>query len=365
MPALGSFALGAMLFAGGGLPDPGASAPVGPELAWEASLECPSAEWVRERVGAYLRRSPDFAGEFAFVAHVVPRGGEFELELRARVGDWEEHHRLRSHDCAELAETAAALVAITIDPLVAAEPAEPPRAPIEALAPVPIQRPRTRSVVREEPAAPVTSPAPRADAIEAPAPAPEPARAASEDEARTPPALQLLVIAEGGLAVGVFPELAPTVHGGLGVAARRPGARLGLDFTLAGGATLAGRFRDPEAAPVERGGDLLAWDLRVRPCLVPRWGRVDLRACLALGAGQMRGTGVGVSDPQLGTQPWLWSAAELGLAVALHPRLALTLDAGAGANLLRPEFRLQEPAASYVVPVIAGRARLGLELRMF
>jgi hypothetical protein len=203
--------------------------------------------------------------------------------------------------------------------------------------------------------------------------APERARdrgTSSSGEAR----LRGLLLADAGLALAVFPNPAPHVHAGVGLDRRKADARVGLRVELSGGAALAGRFRATDGR--ELGGDLMAWDLALRPCVVPRWGLVALRGCASVGAGQMRGRGVGVQNPQWVAQPWVWAGADLGVAVALHRRdatpraeAALFLDVGAGVNALRPNFMVLDasggPAVRYVVPLISGQGRLGVEVRFF
>jgi hypothetical protein len=350
-------------------------------IEWEVPLACPGADWLTSRVEAYLGRPLD-PGELeravdrGFAARVRASEGRFELELNTSEAS-AQRHRVSDHDCQRLAEVAASLLAIAIDPLALGSPVVP--------------------VEHSEPPIVVPPPAPRSEppvevapVIEAEPPRVEPDpvtweliplmedrprdRSPRERTEQGASHLRGLFLADAGLALGLFPDVAPQVHAGVGVERREPDARVGLRVELAGGAALAGRFRATDGR--ELGGDLIAWDLALRPCVVPRWGLVDLRGCAAVGAGQLRGRGIGVQNPQWIAQPWVWAGADLGLAVALRRRdakpraqAALFLDVGAGVNALRPNFVVLDasggPDVRYVLPLVSGHGRFGVEVNFF
>jgi hypothetical protein len=355
----------------------------GPETAvsaietslWEAPLGCPGADWLATRIEAYLGR-PLHPDE---LAGALERGlggrvrngndGRFELELDS--SDGSPRHRLADHDCQHLTDVAASLLAIAIDPLATGGPV----VPLEHSEPtIPVLRPTAAIEVAPTPSV----------VVETPRVAPEPetweltpvADSSSRDRIGDAPSGRLrgLLLADAGLAINVFPNLAPQVHAGVGFDVREADARVGLRVIVDGGAALAGRFRAADGR--ELGGDLIAWDVGLRPCVVPRWGLVDLHACAAAGAGQLRGRGVGVQNPQDVTQPWVWAGADVGVAVGLHrpqarPRVraALFVDVGAGINIVRPNFVILDAGGgtdvSYVMPLVSGRGRLGFELGFF
>jgi hypothetical protein len=340
-------------------------------IEWEAPLACPSREWLATRIEAYLGR-PLHADELArgLGGRVHSSSdGRFELELDGGEGAMQ-RHELVDHDCRHLTDVAASLLAIAIDPLAIGAPVVPleqsepsipvlrPAAPIEVAPPVVVEAPR---VVPESPAwelIPVAEPSTRSDRI------------GDGPSGR----LRGVLSADAGLALNVFPNLAPHVHAGLGFDLREVDARVGLRVIVDGGAAMAGRFRATDGRAL--GGDLIAWDVALRPCVIPRWGLVDLRACAAAGAGQLRGRGVGVQNPQVVAQPWVWAGADLGVAVGLHrpqarPRVraALFVDVGAGINVVRPNFVILDANGmsdvGYVMPLVSGRGRLGIELGFF
>ncbi|MFO7568062.1 MAG: hypothetical protein R6X02_35800 [Enhygromyxa sp.] len=347
-------------------------------LEWEAPLGCPGVDWLDARLEAYLGRPLAALERREALAQGLGgrvRSGEdgrFELELELG----EARHHLADHDCRRLADSAASVLAIAIDPLALGGPVVPLEEAEPAILVPPIEPP----VVDQGSLAPQ----PRSSV---PEPVTWELRAGTDEDGldqgrdrgpsgreRSFGRLRGLLAADAGLALGLFPNPAPQVHARVGFDLHEPDARLGLRVELDGGAALGGRFRASDGR--ELGGDLIAWDLALRPCAVPRWGRVDLRACAGAGAGQLRARGVGVVDPQQVAQPWVWAGADLGLAVALHrrdaqPRLAaaLVLDLGAGLNLLRPNFAVLDhsggPDIAYVMPIAFGRGRLGIELRFF
>jgi hypothetical protein len=336
-------------------------------LEWDAPLECPDERWVADRVGSYLGRP--LADEDAHVAaHVRPDAAGFVLDLATDAGGVRDRQRLEHHDCVALAEIAASLAAISIDPLALGPnadsvhgptPAWPPGVPLSVEVSPPIQV-GVPSTVVPEPPAPPAAPSPteqpqlfelyaNPDAVDVERPEPMPDR-------RT----RLSIGASAGLALALFPNPAPEVHANFGVSHGR--RRAGFRGELLGGAILAGRLRSSDG--VAR-GELLAWDLGLRPCGVPRWGIVELRVCGAIGAGQIRARGVNVEPALQRAHPWLWLSPELGLSVAVSSRVALFVDLGANFNVLRPTFSVSNPDAQFVTPIASARTRLGVELRFF
>lgn len=321
-----------------------------PALTWEAPLHCPSQSDTAAAIEHYLGRSLADADP-PTAMHVREASGGYRLELRTRAGT----HMIEGVDCGRLAQLAASVAAIAIDPLAEGPPIEPP------------------SLVRREPepiaiaGAELATTELAAPPIEVPPLPPEPEPATEHEwqlvegpndqpqpRVRRTSEVRGLLSASAGLGLNVFPRPAPGFEAGVGI------DRRALHLELGGGGWFAGSFRSSAG---EIGGDLRAWQASVRPCGVPRWKRIELRACGVLGAGQVRARGVGVLDPQVVRQPWVWVGAELGLAVVLHRRAALFLDVGAAANLLRPRFYTDAPASEYVMPIVAGRGRLGIEVR--
>lgn len=325
--------------------------PALPILTWEAPLHCPSQADTTAAIEHYLGRSL-LDQDPPTSMHVREAAGGYRLELRTRAGA----HVIEGSDCGRLAQLAASVAAIVIDPLADPPTLAPPSLVRHELEP---SVPAVAVVGDEAPAPPIPEPA-----LDPPKPEPEPVNSewqlveAGRDDGPSPyrrsNELRGLLTASAGLGLNVFPSPAPGFEAGLGL------DRGALHVEVGGGGWFAGRFRSSEG---DVGGDLSAWQVNARPCGVPRWRRIELRACGLLTAGQVHARGVGVVDPKLLRQPWVSLGAELGLAVVLHRNVALFLDLGAAANLLRPKFWTEAPRSEYMMPLISGRGRFGIEVR--
>jgi hypothetical protein len=345
-------------------------------LEWDAPLECPDQRWAVDRVEAYLGRPLADETEVHVVVHVRAQAAGFVLDLATDAGGVRDRQQLVHHDCTALVEIAASLAAISIDPLASGLRMDPVRGPVPAWAPAPPLNNEARSASASNPAPASVSPPP----IIAPpvAPAPPPALPLSEQplllelyadpdfregdrsQPNQPVRTQVSIGVSAGLALELFPNPAPEVHGNIGIS--RGGPRAAFRGELMGGAILAGRFRSADGLT---GGNLLAWDIGLRPCGVPRWGIVELRVCAAIGAGQIRARGVNVEPALQRAHPWLWLSPELGLAFEVWGRWALFVDLGANFNVYRPTFSISNPDAEFVTPVASARGRFGVELRFF
>lgn len=350
-------------------------------VEWEVPQECPDRSWLSARVEAYLGRALAPGDEARVYARIEARHGTFVLELDTEVdGARAQPQRLEHHDCTALAEQAASLAAITIDPLALTLPlSAPPRTHLERSPRPVVQRPTRRSPT-PTPLEPAQAPELAARPPE-PTPTPEPEPEPLPPEAPLLPfelgpleaidptqpsdtpavpgrAPRLVLAASGGLALNLFPNPAAQLGGGLG--ARWENARVDAQVLVEGEAMLAGRFRSTDG---EAGGDLLAWDVSLRPCAIPHWGIVELRTCAGVGAGQIRASSVGVANGVDRAHPWVWLAAQAGVAVQLQRNVAVVLDLAGRFSVLRPNFSVENPDASYLTPVAAGLGQLGLELR--
>lgn len=318
--------------------------PALPSLTWEAPLHCPSQTDTQDAIEHYLGRSladDDPPTDM----HVREAVGGYRLELRTRAGA----HVIEGSDCARLTGLAASVAAIAIDPLAEPNWREPPSLTRREPAPSEL----AIVVVPEEvsvPAIPKVEPEPARDEWQLVESRPDTSPARDRRSKR----VRGLLSASAGLGLNLFPNPAPGFEAGLGI------DRGALHVELDGGGWFAGRFRSSEG---DVGGDLSAWHVSARPCGVPRWRWIELRACGLLGAGQVQARGVGVIDPHRIRQPWVWIGAELGLAVVLHRNVALILDVGAAVNLIRPKFWTEAPASEFLTPWISGRGRLGFEVR--
>jgi hypothetical protein len=102
--------------------------PVARAVTWRAPAGCPAAASVTARIAQHLGEDAVPAG-VAIAAVVKRRGGRWHLTLRLRTAEGEGERKVEAASCAELAETAALIVALAIDPdlrLPGPTPAAPP-----------------------------------------------------------------------------------------------------------------------------------------------------------------------------------------------------------------------------------------------
>lgn len=318
------------------------------ELEWTADAACPGEAEVRVQINAMLfGASTEGLSASGLVRDL---GSSFELDLSWQLGPWREHRIVRSHDCEELAGLAAMLLASTVDPfgLIPRSPA-----PELVLQPSP--------TVVAEPSPPILEvPKP---VVRVPEPEPEPEfelQIHLDPEPEPPPRprrhlVHGLVLVDGLGFVNVLPR-----PGG--------GGRLGLGIEIANfrmlalGSTWFGPgFRsttDPDL-----GGDLWAWSAELSPCGLPRWRKLEFPLCGQLGAGQIIGRGVGVTNPNPSGQPWLWLGADASLAWWARPSFGLFAGVGLGASLVRPRFGVAGTDADFTTPVVFGRLHAGVAVR--
>lgn len=302
------------------------------ELAWEAPAGCPDAASVTARVEAILRGPP--AAPVAVVARgkVERAGATFRLALTLRTGDLEETRAIDAGSCAALAEAAAVVVALAIDPSkedASPEPAAPPEPP-----PPP------------EPAPPPSAPAPRRKPKRPPPPS------------RPPSDVSRVALGLGGaFALGALPEASGAV-----VAS----GTLRLDRVRVG---LLGSFTLPVSASFDRTAGATFHQLELGAFgsyLVPL-GPVALGPAANLEVTQVRVRGFGIRDPKLSTTFWPTAVVGARLEAKLSSRLGLFSRADALVPLAAPAFslatssdnvRLHEPS----LPSL--RLSLGLEIAM-
>lgn len=340
------------------------------KLEWEAPRSCPSAAQFEALVHGYLgagasQEAPENLVELR--VHIAPVGPNWRMNVLLLSEDTGERRlELLLADCYELGRDAAVFVATSLDPFAVdrqlAQALTTPHAlelpatssevtpPIVVAAQAPTDEPeQVLAELRSEPE-------PRRTEGAAPPQAGDPVPAGLVDRGGEPPKSWFVVAASGGLSLGLFDGPNPGVHAELGI------ERGLLRAMIYGGTELAGRFRD-ELDP-SRGGDLRTWMLGARGCVSPRWKRGQVRGCLGLGSGELIGRGVGLEDASTQRRPWIWLSPALGGALTLTQNLALIAELGPSFTLLRAHFAIEEPRQDYIMPIVSGRALLGLELRL-
>jgi hypothetical protein len=288
------------------------------QLTWQSPQGCPDlaserAE-IRRRVGDLDRslRAEPIAAEGAIRADGA---GGYRLSLRTRVGEITGERVLAGPDCRELAEAAALVLALLINP--------------EATA--------------------VAEPAP---AQPAPLPPPSP-----------PPNTPSPVARGSGVGVGLGAVLASGVL---------PGSAAGLAARvfyqrgfLAGAFEITGFLPDEQSAPVLPGASASFYRLEslLQICAsTPSDRRLGAALCLGGAVVRLHGQSAGVSDPGQTTAYWpealLAGSGQLRLTAATRLRLAADLH-GLGS---RPDFAILGLGSVYRPAAYNMRGTLGLDV---
>lgn len=316
-----------------------------PSVSWQAPASCADAAAVRSRIEDLLRRplAPD---EVRVEALVEPEGDGFLLRLRVHAGEVIDTRELRAERCDALAETAALVAAVMVDPEVASallvpDPPPPEREPEPAPAPEPEPEP-----------APDPAPEPESDPAPEPEPAPEPAASPRLDAGRGP----WLRVRAGG-EIGAIPR--GTGGFALGVAAG--GARLRGE--------LEGQYWIGRETQSANGSARIQLGLvAARACAVIPRRPLSAALCAGFELGAMRADAI-TPAPLTRHRLWFAAQAEAALRWQARPRVALWIGAQPFVPIVFPRFELIDAtaAASETIhaPAPVGiRGLLGVEVRV-
>jgi hypothetical protein len=328
--------------------EPADPAPTGSvEFRWDAPAEhCPTEAEVVAQLERLLGGPIAEQGErrLAAIARVRREAdGHWDLRLWTVAEDVTSERSMSGSDCAVLAEAAALLAAIAIDPSVLSRGEASPAA-IE-------QAEQAQTVVggEAEPAPEPEPSQPEPTTTEPPQPEPTPRRQRD---------FILAVGANAGISYGDLPGVGPIIR--LGLAMQWPHAR----FELEGHYGFLRRARFQE-------GDMIGADLRhgmvvARGCgvLHPRVGRLEFPICGGLEGGALVGHGVGFTVIEDGQLPWLAIDVVAGLVWAPIDRLAIGLRVEPWVALLRGRFTAEQGTTELWRPLPLGvRAVAGFEVR--
>jgi hypothetical protein len=297
-------------------------------LSWQAPSECPQAAAFTAQVEHFLGQKLDAArAQSLHISGEVMVAGERGYVARLRLeGTGAARERELSHrDCTELAEAAALVTALAIDPtLTLPEDAPQPESLVDAAA--------NDSAGRPLPAAPAQPP------LEAPVePSARPTPPSLKDSLPVRPAgpsIRAAVAAVGLVGNAVLPG----VGVGVGARARLERARFGV--------SLRADYWLPRSKAVGDGAagiELGAWGVGLRACGVPLSGRVALALCGGGSVGDMYGAGNDLlTNPRTRHRRWSALEAELELSVLTLSNLATCLGVTVGKTLERPQFGVSE-----------------------
>jgi len=306
------------------------------DLLWNVPSGCPNAGWLRENVERHLsvgkgneRQSVAVDGR---ISGNEDNGWALDLSITDARGSGT--RRLEAATCEELAEAAALIVAISIDPNLAETESEPPVDDAQPPA----------AASEEQPA----SPAPWDSPL-------EPVLLERETPEPRPP-FRLGLRAMGGMDMNVLSSVGPTV--GLAFGVLWP--RWRVDLT--------GSYWTPTEGTAEAlddvGGVFQLWAAGLRAARVLHAGTFEfpLAVGLELGAMHGRGQGDGLRGDQAAA---LWSAAVAGAGAAWVAKrfLALWLQVDGIVAMSRPEFETDQGTLVYRTSAGGARLMAGVEAR--
>jgi hypothetical protein len=309
---------------------PGTATPV----SWRAPAECPDAGSVSARVAKLMGRAP-VADELVVDAEVTAVEGGWSLRLRAESRGVVDERVLVADSCEVLADTAALVAAVIVDPIATAVTTHVPE--------------RTDVVASEDVAE---------DPTETRVPA---RRAAAAPRERRPPrapasgAIALSLRARAGGQLGAVPGPSGGPDLAIGIGGRRVRGELVGSYWLprrVDGASPSLRVHLGTIAP--------------RVCGTLPQRRIDVALCTGPEIGVMRGD-IGGGGSRLPL--WIAFTAEAGVRAPVSPRVAIWATAGAAAPLRFPRFRLVDGTGTrteevYRPSVATLRIHLGVEVRL-
>lgn len=309
------------------------------ELTWDAPAACPDESAVRDAVEQGLVGRPTPQTPLTARGTVTTSATGYTLSLTMEHGEATSVRTVEAAGCDELADLAALLLVMTLDPLAGRPGPQPEPAP-EPIVPKPEPKPEPD---------PDPTPAPKEEAPTRPSPPPEPER----DEP-TPKVLDI----RGAAGVG----------GGWGPL---PGA--GAAFSLSGGlgqqhwaAHVTAEAWLPSEAGTPAGNTVRVWlaGFGVQGCgiLTPakRW---TVPLCAAVVAGPMSARGRGVDTPRTRRTAWLAARVEPGVVGWVLPFLGLGLHASGHYALRRPGFTVDGAGAIHTARALGVRGMLGVSFR--
>jgi hypothetical protein len=308
-------------------------------LRWSAPEGCPDAAHVTGEVDRLLgEESPRPAAQLDVAATVTrDDGGELTVRLETQGDGGARVREIKGTSCAAVADAAALLVALIIDPVAASRAVPAPSPPVVPPPPVPSPPP----------------PAPPPPALPPPVPVP-PSPPGPASTLR--PSLRLLgwTLADAGSLPGIS-----AAFGGKAVMVIAP-----LRFELGGGVWFDRRTTVPQQ-PSAGGNVGLAAGSADACWSFLRPGPLELGPCLGFELGRLHADGFGGTTQGGGSV--LWSALQGGALFAWAPVrwIAGVLRLDAAVPFARPTFVIDVPAPVYVYrssPVV-GRATLAVEVR--
>jgi hypothetical protein len=355
-----------------------ASATPGLHLRWSAPAGCPAGADVAADVARMLPSASSSRRALDADARVSGRGDRWHLTLVTRSAEGRGERELDAPTCRAVADAAALIIALAIDPAAApVVPSAVPSAPTAA-APVPAAPPgEAPPASASTPAAPsAKSPSastPAAPSAKSPPAAPAPLTPPTATAARATPRplataetpqharpSAFLVGLSGAGNLGELPSPGGGAELAVGWTPRPLRAEILGDAWLGQSAALASR---PGV-----GGDLRELALGARGCLDFVVAAIDAGPCVGLRVVSMAGSGFGARATFSGSALWAEATAGAFVAARIAGPLALRVVAEGLVPLRRPDFVVLHDGVTESLhrpTALGGKATIGAELRFF
>jgi len=314
----------------------------GLRIDWQAPAGCPDAAAVRGRVVMMIGEEAVAGAQVQATASVRTEAGRWMLELELRGAGGQDRRTLVDRECGAVAEAAALVIAVAIDPLA--------RAPVLEDSPeIVVPAPPTVVVV------PV---------VELPRPAEVPTRPVPRD---SPPAARPVsrrrTMLNLRLGVGLgFARILPRPHAALELALGVEGRLWRVEL----GGVFVPPVRGTAASDPTIGGSFRLGAGEVRGCAVPGLKRapVYFPLCAGVQVGAMHGSGEGTGLAVAYDVRALWLATRVGGAVRwrLGARVGLLFGVDAIVPVIRPSFITAGEVPVHEAARVGGQASLGFEL---
>lgn len=289
-------------------PEPAKKTSPAVELEWAAPPNCPDQETFAALLATAITVPP--RERVRVSARVVARGKQFHITIRLDAGLTTGERTLSASSCAELARTAALIIALAIQPLEDDSSEEPVVEAHDDEIPRPITLSTNARDARQEPG---------------PALGERPGRPWGLPFDM---AVRLMIGGDSGL----LPELAPSVHAVM--------AALGGEWRIELGGSYVFRQRAPLSADPSMGGLISLGRVTLRGCTEIYRGLALASACAGGELGSFYSTGYGSITPLENSE--LHAAFSGGIALSWQVRRALyvRLDTEMLALLVRPRFAI-------------------------
>jgi hypothetical protein len=306
-------------------------------LAWQAPETCPQREAIDARLHALLPdfgelATPDTPASLRVIGRIEPAGDRWTVTLVFESDRGTDERSFSGPDCVALADAAALVVAVAIDPLGVSQ-----------------------TIAYEEPTPePEPEPTPKLPPAEPPPPTTTTYALPIDDAPpRDEPTARFAFALLGGGGYG--PLRLAQAGVGVELGAFGPWWRASLR-----GLWLAPRRQSFAAGEARFDGVAIA----VRGCGVPAVRRVEFPICAGVEAGSLRGAGTGTTlDARDANIPWVAVLVGPGLRWAVMDRIALGVDLELLAPLVRGGFTIDGTAVQQIAPV-GVQALAGVELRL-